>query len=712
MAKVSVIIPVYNVEPYLKQCMDSVVGQTLKDIEIICVDDGSTDGSLDILKEYATEDSRIQIIEQKNAGAGAARNNGMRHATGKYLSFLDSDDFFEPRMLEKAYDLAEKDQADFVAYKSDQYHTEKKQFVSADWVIHENEISPYHPFNHRQMTGNVFKVFVGWAWDKLFLKEFVDKYHLTFQEQRTSNDLLFVFSAVVLAKKISVVPMVLAHQRRDAKDSLSKTREYSWDCFYRALMALRDRLREEGLYEELERDYINYALHFSLWNYNTLSEPTKTKLKDKLRGEWFRELGVEGKSKDYFYNKQEFEQCQKIMGNMKKENETMGFKQKLKRFLRKIVPAGRTYIDKKFKDQEKYIKKQLKEQEKLIKLQQKNMQEMQKNLKEYIEQEFVRRENWAKMPAEIKRAADGRKVWVIKCPATEGEAKFFWGDYYYAVALQKYLERQNIYAIIDNRQDWGCDEEADVVLVLRGKYFYHPDRRNEKCLYIMWNISHPDMISKAEYELYDVVCVGSRHMAEELKDKISVPVVPLLQCTDTEIFCPEGETKKQYNGQYIFIGSTRGVMRDCVYWAADAGVPLHVWGSGWYEMMPEHKDVVDGTFMPNDKLPALYRSAKVTLNDHWKDMLDNQIINNRIFDALACGLPVISDGCDEMKEIFPDAVLYYDTKEEFDACIKKVENDYEAVKAKALEQYDMIKKEYSFERRVEELLEIAEKYKK
>ena len=137
MVKVSVIIPVYNVEPYLKQCMDSVVGQTLKDIEIICVDDGSTDGSLDILREYAAEDNRIQIIEQKNAGAGAARNNGMRHATGKYLSFLDSDDFFEPRMLEKAYDLAEKDQADFVAYKSDQYHTEKKQFVSADWVIHE-----------------------------------------------------------------------------------------------------------------------------------------------------------------------------------------------------------------------------------------------------------------------------------------------------------------------------------------------------------------------------------------------------------------------------------------------------------------------------------------------------------------------------------------------------------------------------------------------
>ena len=86
MVKVSVIIPVYNVEPYLKQCMDSVVGQTLKDIEIICVDDGSTDGSLDILREYAAEDNRIQIIEQKNAGAGAARNNGMRHASVMFSS--------------------------------------------------------------------------------------------------------------------------------------------------------------------------------------------------------------------------------------------------------------------------------------------------------------------------------------------------------------------------------------------------------------------------------------------------------------------------------------------------------------------------------------------------------------------------------------------------------------------------------------------------
>ena len=87
---VSVVIPVYNIEQHLRQCLDSVAAQTLKDIEVICVDDGSTDGSANILKEYAEKDARFQIIRQKNAGPGAARNRGMEQATGKYLIFLQS----------------------------------------------------------------------------------------------------------------------------------------------------------------------------------------------------------------------------------------------------------------------------------------------------------------------------------------------------------------------------------------------------------------------------------------------------------------------------------------------------------------------------------------------------------------------------------------------------------------------------------------------
>ena len=312
MPVVSVIIPVYNVEKYLNQCLDSVLNQTLQDIEVICVNDSSTDGSLAILEEYAKKDERVTVVTQPNSGAGAARNKGLSLAVGKYLSFLDSDDFFEPDMLELAYKKAEEDRADFVVFQSDQYYTDKKKFVAVTWTLREKELPPYTPFNHRQMTDNIFKVFVGWAWDKLYNREFVLRNHLQFQEQRTSNDLLFVFTAVALAKKISIVKKVLAHQRRDAKDSLSKTRENSWHCFYDALTALRDRLEEEGLYEELEKDFINYALHFSLWNIRTLAEPTKSILIQKMENEWFAELGIADKKEEYFYNNKEFKEYRNL----------------------------------------------------------------------------------------------------------------------------------------------------------------------------------------------------------------------------------------------------------------------------------------------------------------------------------------------------------------------------------------------------------------
>jgi len=109
MPNVSVIVPVYNVEKYLRQCLDSVVNQTLKDIEIICVNDGSTDKSAEILEEYA---DRVTIVNQKNAGLSGARNTGIKHATGEYIGFVDSDDFVAPDFFEKLYAAAAKYNAD------------------------------------------------------------------------------------------------------------------------------------------------------------------------------------------------------------------------------------------------------------------------------------------------------------------------------------------------------------------------------------------------------------------------------------------------------------------------------------------------------------------------------------------------------------------------------------------------------------------------
>ena len=114
MAKISVVIPVYNVEEYLDVCLDTVIMQTFKDFEVVCVNDGSTDSSGDILEKYAEFDKRIKVIHQKNLGLSGARNTGVSAANGKYVTFVDSDDFISPLMLEKLHQNIEENKSDFV----------------------------------------------------------------------------------------------------------------------------------------------------------------------------------------------------------------------------------------------------------------------------------------------------------------------------------------------------------------------------------------------------------------------------------------------------------------------------------------------------------------------------------------------------------------------------------------------------------------------
>jgi glycosyltransferase involved in cell wall biosynthesis len=230
--KVSVILPVYNVEPYLDECLMSIIKQTMTDIEIICINDGSTDGSANLLKKYAEKDSRIIIVNQQNAGAGAARNNGMRLARGEYLSFLDADDFFELTMLEEAYHRCKKFDADFVVFRSNAYISDPPRFKPTLWTIKDDLLPDKKVFNYKDIKKDIFKVFNGWAWDKLYKRNFIVSNNLYFQEQRSTNDLLFVFSALVSAKRITVLQNTLAHHRTNLSDSISVTREKSWECFY------------------------------------------------------------------------------------------------------------------------------------------------------------------------------------------------------------------------------------------------------------------------------------------------------------------------------------------------------------------------------------------------------------------------------------------------------------------------------------------------
>lgn len=303
--KVSVIIPVYNAQQYIGQCLDSLLNQTLEDIEIICVDDESTDDTINILSDYAEKDDRIKVIHQPKGGAGAARNTGMKYAGGKYLSILDSDDFYRPQMLEKAYLNAEKNNADIIVYRSDIFNHSTGKFTINNYSVNKSLLPDHMPFAGIDVEKDIFKLFVGWSWDKLFKTEFVMKNELLFQEQRTTNDLLFVFSAIVKAERIAVIDDVLVHHR-EAEGTLSVTRERSWHCFYDALIALKHQLTEWDLFERFRQDYINYCVHFSLWNLNTLAEPTRELLYKKLCEEWFENMGVLNYDIGYFYNKYEY----------------------------------------------------------------------------------------------------------------------------------------------------------------------------------------------------------------------------------------------------------------------------------------------------------------------------------------------------------------------------------------------------------------------
>ncbi len=218
--KVSVIIPVYNVEHYLRECLDSVINQTLKEIEIICVDDGSTDNSLDILLEYAAKDKRMTIIRQQNLHAGVARNAGLAVARGEYLSFLDSDDFFELNMLEKVQMHIHKNQAEVCIFNCYFYDNKTKRRSSPTWTLKEEYIHS-NIFSSKDIALNIFQLTNNWPWNKIFSKSYILKQKLFFQNTCHTNDTYFVALAIANAEKITVLNEKLLNYRTNVDKSLT-----------------------------------------------------------------------------------------------------------------------------------------------------------------------------------------------------------------------------------------------------------------------------------------------------------------------------------------------------------------------------------------------------------------------------------------------------------------------------------------------------------
>ena len=314
--KISIIIPIYNSEKFIEECLKSILAQTFKDFEIICVNDGSTDNTLNILKIFERKDKRINIINQNNTGAGIARNVGMKKSKGEYLIFLDSDDVCEKTMLENLYNKIKEKNVEVVICNSITFKTQNKRKKFSrrkNYLIKKRIKNKNLPFSSFDIKRDFFNLFIWWPWDKLYKKKYIKNLGIEFQNLRSTNDLFFVASAVIAAKKIFFLDKILIYHRAGIKSSISNTREKSWDNFYYALKELQNFIKKKGLYKRFKRDFINYVASFSLWHLETMNGKSFCFLYEKLKNEWYNEFELTKQGQKYFYNKKVYRKIKNIL---------------------------------------------------------------------------------------------------------------------------------------------------------------------------------------------------------------------------------------------------------------------------------------------------------------------------------------------------------------------------------------------------------------
>lgn len=299
--KVSVIMPIYNAYAYLRPAIESVLDQTLGEIEIICVDDGSTDKSLAILKEYQTRDDRVRIITETNAGPGMARNKGISRARGEYLAFLDADDFFEPTMLEEMYTLAKNKELDVALVEYDIYNDCAAKFETAPTCEHAHIYAESGVSSKSEAPDGIFTSTTGSAWNKLFKKSFVVEKNLLFlPDVKMYEDVYFVVCALSLAERVGKVFKTLMHHRVYSAQSRARSFRKYYTHVPEVYSKIREFLRAHGMLAPLKNAYLNLSASRCYKIYNALGKDEKEEFWNLLHNEFSELMGWRDYSKDDF----------------------------------------------------------------------------------------------------------------------------------------------------------------------------------------------------------------------------------------------------------------------------------------------------------------------------------------------------------------------------------------------------------------------------
>lgn len=272
MPLVSIVMPVYNGAAWLRACLDSILCQTMGDFELIVVDDASTDETPGILADYAARDARITVVTHScNTHAGTARNDGMERATGTYLLFLDADDLYDPRLLERAVDCAQAGDADMVLFGADEFEGDPAHARHNPFLLNLPVVPDKRPFNRTDIPDRLFQICTPEPWSKLFRRSFVEHVApggapLRFQGMQNANDLFFTMAALASAERVDVVPDVLVHHRKGAAGGIQARKAQEPLAFLDALGALKAYLEQMGAFDRLSVSFANLAVFHCLFN--------------------------------------------------------------------------------------------------------------------------------------------------------------------------------------------------------------------------------------------------------------------------------------------------------------------------------------------------------------------------------------------------------------------------------------------------------------
>ena len=283
----SVIIPVYNVENYLNECLDSVTSQTLEDMEIICIDDGSTDNSPDILKEYSKKDKRIKIITKENGGQATARNLGIKEAQGEYIAFVDSDDFIEPTMFEKLYTKAKDNNLDIAMCKIATYDNQTEEIKDNVWYYMLGVFRDFEKdiFNHKDTKEFTCHIAVT-PYNKIYKTTLLKENNILFPEGLIFEDEKFFYDTYLRAKRVSIVDEFLYYYRINRKGSTVDTiKDNDFSDIVPISKLIRETFKETDNYEDYKILLSNRFIHLQLARFTQTSQKYKENFFNLLKSD-------------------------------------------------------------------------------------------------------------------------------------------------------------------------------------------------------------------------------------------------------------------------------------------------------------------------------------------------------------------------------------------------------------------------------------------